>query len=291
MHYVNSKNILSQNNTMNIYRGCTHGCIYCDSRSNCYNMTHDFEDIEIKENCVEILENKLKSKRQKCMIKTGSMTDPYIPLEIAIKNTRKVLEIVEKYDFGFSLITKSSLVLRDIDLLKKINDKTKCVVQITLTTFDDDLCKIIEPNVSTTSERYEILKQMQLANIPTVVWLCPILPYINDTFENINGILNYCIDANVKGIFCFNMGLTLRDGNREYFYKMLDKHFPGLKDVYINKYGNQYGIVSPNSTQLMSLFRNKCKENNIMCNPKEIFEYIDKFENKEIAEQITLGYL
>nr|APO27344.1 Radical SAM superfamily [uncultured bacterium] len=184
MHFVKAKSILSSKNGMNLYRGCTHGCIYCDSRSKCYHMEHDFEDIEIKENAIELLENTLKRKREKCMLGTGSMTDPYIPLENKLGNVRKALALANQYGFGFTLITKSDQVLRDLDLLKAIHDKTKCVVQMTLTTFDEDLCKKIEPNVSTTKERVAALKKMNEAGIPTVVWLCPILPFINDTEEN-----------------------------------------------------------------------------------------------------------
>ncbi len=288
MHYIKSKGILSPSNTMNLYRGCTHGCIYCDSRSHCYNMTHDFEDIEIKENSIELLRDTLKTKRKKVMIKTGSMTDPYIPLEIGLKYVRSALEVVYDYGFGFSLITKSNLVLRDIDLLKKINEKAKCVVQISLTTLDDDLCKILEPNVSTTSERFEVLKVLRDNNIPTVVWICPILLYINDTFENLDGLLDYCIEAKVKGIMCFNIGLTLRDGNREYFYKQLDKHFPHLKEQYVNNFGNNYQIVSEHNKELMKHFHEKCEKNKIIHNPREVFEYVDLFETNDETEQLSL---
>ena len=217
MHKVLAKNILSSKNGMNIYRGCTHGCIYCDARSLCYNMHHLFEDIEVKENAVILLEEALRRKKKKCMIGTGAMTDPYIPLELELKNTRRCIEIVDKYGFGFTVQTKSNRILRDIDLLKHINDRSKCVVQMTLTTYDEELCKVIEPNVCTTKERFKVLKQLKDKGIPTIVWLSPILPFINDTEENINGILDYCIEAGVKGIICFGMGVTLRDGNREYF--------------------------------------------------------------------------
>lgn len=229
MHYVKSKNILSPKNGMNFYRGCSHGCIYCDSRSNIYNMKHEFEDIEIKENGVELLKNTLKKKHKKVMIGTGSMTDQYIPLESEVQNIRKSLELIYKYKFGFTTITKSNLILRDLDLLKKINEQTKVVIQITLTTYNEELCKKIEPNVCTTKERVNVLKKLNKAKIPTIVWLSPLLPFINDTEENLKGILNYCIKTNVKGILCFGIGLTLREGNREYFYKKLDELKPGLK--------------------------------------------------------------
>ncbi|WP_455060888.1 radical SAM protein [Parvimonas micra] len=209
MHFVKVKGILSSKNGMNLFRGCTHGCIYCDSRSKCYQMNHSFEDIEVKENSIELLEDRLKRKRKKCMIGMGSMTDPYINEELKLNYTRKALETINKYGFGLTLITKSSNIIRDLDLLKEINSKTKCVVQMTLTTYDERLCKIIEPNVSTTKERVETLIKLREAGIPAVVWMTPILPYINDTEENIRGILNYCKEAKVKGILCFGMGLTL----------------------------------------------------------------------------------
>lgn len=288
MHFVNAKGILSAKNGMNLYRGCSHGCIYCDSRSKCYHIEHDFEDIEIKANAIELLENALKRKRTKCMLGTGSMTDPYIPLESEIGNVRKALSLAYQYGFGFTLITKSSRVLKDLDLLKGINSKTKCVVQMTLTTYDEDLCKKLEPNVSTTRERFEVLKELSNAGIPTVVWLCPILPFINDTEENITGILNYCIEAKVYGILCFGMGMTLREGSREYFYKQLDRLFPRMKEKYIQTYGNQYELNSPRNGSLMRVFHQICTENGIVHDNRQIFEYLNTFEEKQKNVQLSL---
>lgn len=288
MHFVKAKGILSSNNGMNLYRGCLHGCIYCDSRSKCYHMEHAFEDIEVKENAIELLEHALKHKRKKCMIGTGSMTDPYIPLEMEIGNVRKALQLIYQYGFGFTVITKSNRIMRDLDLLQKINEKTKCVVQMTLTTCDEDLCRKIEPNVCTTKERFQVLKTLRDAGIPTVVWLTPILPFINDTEENISGILEMCIEAKVYGIICFGMGLTLREGNREYFYEQLDRLFPGLKRKYIQMYGNQYIVGSPENDRLMKLFTRKCSENGIVHNNEQIFQYLHTFEEKNPAEQLSL---
>lgn len=288
MHFVNAKGILSPQNGMNLYRGCTHGCIYCDSRSRCYHMDHDFEDIEVKENAIELLEKALRSKRKKCMIGTGAMTDPYIPLELELGNVRKALELIYKYGFGVTLQTKSDRILRDLDLLSRINKLTKCVVQMTLTTYDDDLCRKIEPNVCVTSERVRVLKILRDSGIPTVVWLCPILPFINDTKENIAGIMDYCTDAKVYGVICFGMGLTLREGNREYFYRQLDRCFPGLKDRYIYEYGSQYEVRSRNHESLMKLFRDKCDGSGIKYDIEEIFTYLNKFEEKNIGSQMTL---
>ena len=288
MHYVKVKGILSPSNGMNLYRGCSHGCIYCDSRSKCYQMNHDFEDIEVKENALELLEAALRRKRKRCMIGTGAMTDPYLPLEKKLGYTRKALLLIEKYGFGVALQTKSDLVLRDLDILRQINEKTKAVVQMTLTTADEKLCRIIEPNVSTANERFEALKALRDAGIPTVVWLCPVLPFINDTEENIRTILGMCVEAGVRGVLCFGMGLTLREGNREYFYRQLDIHFPRLKERYIREYGNNYMVDSPRSTELMRLFHRICEENGILHSNDQIFEYLRKFEEKNAAEQLCL---
>lgn len=286
MHFVEAKGILSQHNGMNLYRGCTHGCIYCDSRSKCYGFTHEFEDIEVKRNAPELLEKALISKRKPCMIGTGAMCDPYMHCEKELMITRSCLEIIERYGFGATVQTKSDLVLRDLDLLKRINEKAKCVVQMTLTTYDEELCGILEPNVCTTKERVKALEILRDNGIPTIVWLSPILPFINDTNENINKILDYCIDAEVKGIICFGMGVTLREGDREYFYAALDRHFEGLKEKYHAKYGYSYELTSDNNYELMTLFRKRCKEHGIMYNVEECFAYLREFPEK--YEQLSL---
>lgn len=286
MHKVDARGILSPSNGINIYRGCQHNCIYCDSRSLCYGMKHDFEDIEVKQNAPFLLEKALKSKRRKCMIGTGAMSDPYIPLERELKLTRQCIEIIDRYGFGATVLTKSSDVLRDLDLLTSINIKSKSVLQMTLTTYDEALCHIIEPNVSSTKERFEALKIFRDNGIPTVVWLDPFLPFINDTEENIKGLLDYCVKAKVKGIICFDIGLTLRNGNREYFYRQLDRHFPNLKNKYIRTYGNSYEITSKNRDKLMDIITGTCRKNEIMYNTNEVFAYLHKFEAKE--KQLSL---
>lgn len=288
MHFVQAKNILSAHNGMNLYRGCMHGCIYCDSRSRCYQIDHVFEDIEVKENAIELLEKALKSKRKPCMIGTGAMTDPYIPLEEKLCYTRRALELIDRYGFGVSVLTKSSRILRDMDLLTSINRKTKAVVQITLTTADEKLCRILEPNVSTTRERVETLKRFRDAGIPTVVWLCPILPFINDTRENLQELLDFCIEAQVMGVINFGIGMTLREGDREYYYAQLDRHFPGLKERYIRTYGNRYEITSPNNRELMKLFHDTCESNGIWHSNDQIFRYLAEFEENMQMAQMSL---
>ena len=214
------------------------------------------------------------------MIGTGSMSDPYMHCEEELRLTGRCLEIIRKYGFGAAVQTKSDRILRDIDLLDQINRSAKCVVQITLTTFDDDLCKIIEPNVCNTKRRIEVLEAMKERGIPTVVWLTPILPFINDTPENITAILEACARAQVKGIICFDMGLTLREGDREYYYAALDRYFPGLKEKYIRIYGNAYEVSSPDSNRLMDLFTSFCRDHGMMYRPDECFEYMHTLPEK-----------
>ncbi|GHV06049.1 radical SAM protein [Clostridia bacterium] len=281
MHYADYKTILSPQNGMNLYRGCTHGCIYCDARSICYQMKHDFEDIEVKRDAVRILEEQLRRKRKPCMIGTGAMCDPYIPLENELQITRQCLELIEKYGFGLAIQTKSARILRDLDLLKAINANAKCVVQMTLTTFDENLCRIVEPNVSTTAERFAALETLRDAGIPTVVWPSPILPFINDTEENLRGILDYCVRSKLRGVICFGFGVTLREGDREYFYKKLDEHFPDMKQKYIRTFGNSYECNSPNNAQLWATYEDVCRKQGIPYRPDEVFAYLHKFEEKE----------
>lgn len=288
MHYKEVKAILSPQNGMNLYRGCTHGCIYCDSRSRCYRMNHDFEDIEIKARAEDILEHTLKRKRTKSMISTGSMTDPYVPIEEELQITRRCLNQIERFDFGLVIQTKSNLIMRDIDILEKINKKTKCVVAMTLTTYDEELCKVIEPGVCTTKERFEVLMAMKEKGIPTIVWISPILPFINDTEENIRGLLDYCVKAGVYGIMYFGAGLTLRDGNREYFYEQLDKKFPGMKEKYIETYGDAYEVNSPNNQELTRIVTDTCKEHGIVYDREELFRYMREYKNKATGTQLSI---
>ena len=283
MHFTEAKGILTNNGGrygMNIYRGCSHGCIYCDSRSRCYQFTHPFEDIEVKQNAPDLLEKALRSKRRRFMIGTGAMSDPYMHCENELRLTRKCLEIIMKYGFGAAIQTKSDRILQDIDLLDQINRNAKCVVQITLTTYDDELCRILEPNVCNTKQRIVVLEEMQKRGIPTVVWLTPILPFINDTEENITSILYECVRTGVKGIIDFGMGLTLREGSREYFYTALDKHFPGMKARYIRQYGNAYELTSPNAGKLTALFRRICAANSIMDSPEDCFRFMNALSEK-----------
>ncbi|MDE7361905.1 MAG: radical SAM protein [Oscillospiraceae bacterium] len=285
MHKVQAKGILSVGNGMNVYRGCTHGCIYCDSRSDCYNFTHDFEDIEVKENAPELLERALKAKRRRCMIGTGAMCDPYLHAESELMITRRCLEIIYRYGFGVTVLTKSDLIMRDIGLLEDINNAAKAVVQMTITTADEELCRIVEPNVCTSARRLEVLLEMKKRGIPTVIWFTPQLPYINDTAENVRKVVEMGAEAEVRGIISFGMGLTLRSGDREYFYARLDERFPGLKQRYIREFGDRYEIPCPDGARLWETFVGECERYGIEWRQKHIFEFLNDFPE---PEQLTL---
>ncbi len=234
-----------------------------------------------------LLETALKGKRRPCMLGTGSMSDPYMPIEKDLGMTRRMLELAEKYGFGATLLTKSDLVLRDLDVLQRIHRKTKAVVQISLTMMDDELSRILEPNVCPTTRRIDILRELQKAGIPTVVWLCPVLPFLTDNVENIRGILEACRETGVKGIIQYGMGLTLRDGNREYFYAALDRYFPGLKEVYTRTYGNAYELPSPREAELLELFHGTCEAYGIWHDNDTVFRYLHELE-EERMEQLSL---
>lgn len=214
MHETLVKSILSPDNGMNLYRGCTHGCIYCDARSTCYQIRHKFEDIEVKANAVELLERALKGKRKKCMIGTGGMSDPYLHLEKQLGHTRRCLELIDQYGFGLSIQTKSDMILR--------------------------------------------------------------------------GILSYCEEARVYGVLFFNVGVTLRDGDRQYFYEQLDRHFPGLKEKYIRTFGNAYDVPSPDNSRLSRMVREECRRMGIVCGVEKLFKYMHEFEDKQAGVQISL---
>ena len=289
MHFVDVKGIMTGSGGyygMNIYRGCSHGCIYCDSRSKCYQFTHPFEDIEVKRNAPALLEAALRKKRKKCMIGTGSMSDPYMHCEETLGLTRRCLEIILQYGFGAAVQTKSDRILRDIDLLDEINRNSKAVVQMTLTTFDEGLCNIVEPNVCGTARRLEVLAEMQKRGIPTVVWLAPILPFINDTPENVLSILKACSELGVMGIVCFGMGMTLREGDREYYYAALDRRFPGLKQKYIASYGTAYELPSPRAKELTALFEDYCTQHGMLYKPQDCFAFLGEFPEK--YEQMSI---
>ncbi len=250
---------------LNLYRGCQHGCIYCDSRSSCYQLGN-LSDIKIKQNALELLGKELKSIKQKGTIGFGSMNDPYMPIEQSLNTTRKALEICAKYNFPIHLITKSNLVVRDIDILQKIS-ATYAAISITITTTDNALAKKIEPNAPTPSDRFKALQTLSEAGIYCGITLMPVLPFINDTVENIEAIFEQASQSGVKYIIG-QMGVTLRDTQRDYFYKKLDENFPGLKEKYITTYGEKYNCMSPEFLKLQNAFVRNARKYNIATHMK-----------------------
>lgn len=286
MYSIIAKSILSKNNGMNIYRGCTHGCIYCDSRSECYQLPKPFENIGVKVNAIELLDQELSKKKKPTMLSFGSMSDPYMQIEKELLMTRKCLEIVHKHHFGIHIQTKSDLILRDLDILKKINQDAKVIISMTITTFNDELTRLIEPNVCNSNRRFEVLETLKKEGIEVGIWLCPILPFLNDTKYNILSIIERCHQIGVSYIMCFDMGVTLRKGDREYFYQKLDEHFPRLRPLYEHQFGEKYICSSQRASELMELFVNKCHEYHILYQPDKVFKYLQTYQVKK--EQLCL---
>ena len=249
-------------------------------------MDHAFEDVAVKVNAPELLEEALRRKRRRCMVGTGSMCDPYLPLERELNVTRRCLEAIERQGFGVAVLTKSNLLLRDLELLWRIHRKARVVVCTTFTTLDENLCRLIEPNVCTTRQRFEMLRACREAGLLTGVWLCPILPFLNDTEENLRGLLELCFAAGVGAIINFGMGVTLRDGNRQYFYQALDRHFPGVKEQYVRQFGSRYECPSPRAAQLSRIFQAECRARDVICEANQAMSWL--MEDPQTGEQLRL---
>lgn len=288
MHYKEVKAILTPQNGLNIYRGCNHGCMFCDGRSTCHRMDHDFEDIEVKTRAVDMLENALKKKRTRSMINTGSLTDPYVDIEADLQYMRRCLHQIERFDFGVVIQTKSNMVLRDIDILDKINRKTKCVVVIKMCTADEKLAKILEPNASTVTERKEVLLAMKERGIPTLVNLGPILPYINDSEKALMDIIDICKEARVYGIMTDKMWPVIREGNKERFMELLGKHFAELYDRYEDEFEGAKVLATPNQLGLKRLLMESCEENGIVYDKDELLRFMREYKNKTMGTQMSI---
>lgn len=269
---------------MNLYRGCCHGCIYCDSRSQCYHIAH-FDKVKGKENALQILEKELMSKRSKGIIGIGSMSDTYNPLEMVYKQTRSALKLIHQYGFGVSIDTKSDLILRDIDLLKKINAQNNVIIKFTITTPSDKLSKIIEPNVCETSKRLHAIKILSDNGLFVGIMMNPVLPFITDNEDDVRELVKLASQAGAKFIHTY-MGTTLRDVQRDYYFERLDEYFIGLKQEYIRFYKDMYNCVSIKHERLYQVFINECKKYDILYDMKDII----KAYKKEIKhyEQLAL---
>lgn len=288
MHYKKVKAILSPQNGLNVYRGCTYACMYCDARSACHRMEHEFDDIEVKAHAVDMLEYALKKKRTRSMIQIGASSEPYLPLEEELQIVRRCLNQIERFDFGLVLHTNSTLALRDIDILDKINRKTKCVVVVRLSTYEDALAKKLEPGTATTTERGVLMRAFTEREIPVIANLSPILPHINDTEENIKGLLTACVEAKVYGVLTDKLCPVLREGNRERFYQQLYKKFPDMYDQYEEEFANEKTLKTKNYAALMKCIRTICEENDIQYDKEELLRFTREYKNNTIGTQMSL---
>lgn len=269
---------------MNLYRGCSHGCIYCDSRSNCYHIDN-FDIVRAKENALLILEKELSKKKEKGVIGIGAMSDTYNPYEAKEELTKGALKLISKYGFGVSIDTKSDLILRDLDLLKEINAKNNVIIKFTITTPHDYLSQIIEPNVCVSSKRFQAIKTLTDNGIFTGIMMNPVLPFITDNEDDIKELVKLAHESGVKFIHTY-MGMTLRENQRDYYFAKLDKYFPNLKQQYIKYYGLKYNCKAPNCKKLYKIFTDECKKYGILYNMKDIIKQYKKEIN--INEQMTL---
>lgn len=294
MEFIKTKTILSKvkygnewygiDYNMNLYRGCSHGCIYCDSRSSCYHID-DFDIVRSKENALNILKQELIKKKTKGVIGIGSMSDTYNPMERKYEITKGALELISKYNYGVAIDTKSDLILRDLDILKEINSKNNVIVKFTITTPSDELSKIIEPNVCQTSKRLNAIKTLSDNGIFTGIMMNPTLPFITDNEDDIKKLVKLAYEHGAKFIHTY-MSVTLRDNQRDYYFQKLDKHFPNLKEKYIKAYGERYNCLVPNYQKLYKIFQNECEKYGLLYKMPDII----KAYKKEIKtnEQITL---
>lgn len=262
---------------MNLYRGCQHGCIYCDTRSCCYGIGN-ISQISVKKNALELLDHELETKRGKATIGTGSMNDPYMPLEKQLRLTRGALELIAKHHFPVHVITKSDLVARDADLLQDIG-QTYAAVSFTITTTDDELAHKLEPNAPTSSERFKAMKILSDRGIYTGVTLMPVLPFINDSIEDIEEIVEKAAEAGASYVLPM-FGVTLRRGSREYFYEKIEKIFPKMTKRYKTYFEDRYECISPNAHYLNEFFYNKIETLGISANMK--------FYHSEGKKQLSL---
>ncbi len=292
MEFIPAKTIISGysddnrwfgiNYNMNIYKGCCHGCIYCDSRSECYRV-ENFDEVRAKENSLALIERELKSKRKTGVVGTGAMSDPYNPFENMHSLTRGALQLIDKYKFGSAIATKSDLVTRDIDIFKSIQAHSPVIIKITITSYDDELCRKIEPNVSVSSRRFEAIRKLSENGLFAGILMMPILPFIDDTEENIRNIVKGAYESGAKFIFP-SFGVTLRQNQRDWFYLKLDEKFPGIKQKYIHQFGDSYVCNSINGKYLKQIFKEECTKYGIIYKMDDIINtYKGSYKNPQLS--------
>jgi DNA repair photolyase len=270
IHEVTAKTLLASSKqpdpwfgikyTMNLYRGCQHQCIYCDSRSECYQI-ENFADVLVKVNAIDLLKKELPRKKVKGTIGTGSMSDPYLPLEATRRLTAQALEVIAEQQFPLHALTKSDLVLRDLETLRAIS-RVYAAISFTITTADDELGKKVEPGAPLVSRRFAAMAQLAKAGLLTGVLLMPVLPFIEDNAENITAIVARAKDCGATYILA-SFGMTLRDRQRAYYYAQLDRWLPGLRQQYEQQYGDRYSAAARGARGLEQIFREACERQGI----------------------------
>lgn len=255
---------------MNLYKGCNHGCIYCDSRSRCYQV-ENFDIVRGKEHELEILEQELRRKRRKGCVGIGAMSDTYNPHEKDLCITRSALQLIERYGFGVGIDTKSTLILRDLDIIERINKNYPSIIKITITCADDALAKIIEPNAPSSSERFQVLEELHKHGIYAGILLMPLLPFINGNEDNIRRIIKLAHLHHAKFIYT-GLGVTLRDNQRDYFYHKLNTYFPGKQHLYEQRYHNVYSCDIPDAKRCWNVFKKECQKYGIVYKMNDIIK-------------------
>lgn len=277
MEYIPAKTIVTRtkssqwfgtNYNMNIYRGCSHGCIYCDSRSECYG-TEDFDRVRAKENALQIIRDDLRRKVKSGVVATGAMSDPYNPAERELLLTRHALELLNAFSFGAAIATKSTLVIRDIDILQEIKEHSPVLVKVTVTTTDDVLCKQVEPYAPVSSERFAAVRKLSRQGIFTGILLMPVLPFLEDSIENVTSIVRMAAENGARFVYPA-FGVTLRQNQRDYYLERLDELFPSTKEKYLRQYGNSYQCGSPRARELWQAFQTECKRLGILYKMQDI---------------------
>ena len=269
MEYIPAKHILHRNkstewfgtdHTANLYRGCCHGCIYCDSRSDCYGVER-FDTVRAKADALRLLRDDLQRKTRPAFIGMGSMSDPYNPFERELQLTRHALELIAAYQCGVAVATKSNLIVRDRDVLGEIAQQAPVICKLTVTTADDSLAAQIEPCAPSPSARLEALGALSGAGLFSGVLLMPVLPFLEDSEENVNGVVEAAARAGARFVYA-TFGMTQREGQRAYFHDQLERRFPGqgLAERYQKRYGTRYQCPSPRAERLWGQFTRRCRE-------------------------------
>lgn len=295
MEYISAKTIVTKTKApakwfgidynMNIYKGCCHGCIYCDSRSDCYGV-ENFDQVRAKEKALEIIRDDLRRKTRSGVVGTGAMSDPYNPFERELELSRHALELCDAFGFGAAIATKSTLLTRDIDVLQSIAEHSPVLIKVTITTAEDELAAKIEPNVSRPAERFKMIEKLSGAGLYTGILLMPVLPFIEDNQENIGEIVRWAQMSGAKFIYPA-FGMTLRGNQRDWYYRKLNELFPGegLAEAYQKKYGGAYECVSPRARKLWEYFAGECKERQIAYRMEDI---ISQYKRAYRVEQLRL---